>query len=427
MGDKAKAGRLKRFLKVLGPGLITGAADDDPSGIVTFSQAGAAFQYGLLWVVPLQLPLMIAVQMMCARIGLVSGWDLAGVLREHYPRWVLWLSFLLLFVANMVSIAADIDGIAAAAELLTGIASLWFVLPVTALIFAMLAFKSYRSIVTVFKWLTLSLLAYVIAGVLAGPDWSRVLRATFLPQISSSQDYLVTFVGLFGTTISPYLFFWQSAQEVDQQKDEGKHTPAQRRGATRQEMVDVWTDTVTGMVFSQVICYFIIIATGAVVFTSGRHDITTAAQAAEALKPVGSGLGTILFCVGLIGTGLLGVPTLAGSIAYVLNAAMGWPVGMGESLRKAKAFYVIIGLSMLLGGALDFAQISPVKLLFGAAVLNGLLAPPLLVIILLISNRRKIMQGHTNGRLLNALGIITTLIMAGTAAWLAVAWGVSLL
>lgn len=203
MGSKAKAGQLRRFLKVLGPGLITGAADDDPSGIVTFSQAGAAFRYGLLWVVPLQVPLMIAVQMMCARIGLVSGWDLAGVLREHYPRWVLWLCFLLLFIANTVSIAADIDGIAAAAELLTGLPSLGFVLPVTALIFAMIAFRSYRFITMVFKWLTLSLPAYVIAGVLAGPKWGHVLRATFIPGISSSKGYLVTFVGLFGTTISP--------------------------------------------------------------------------------------------------------------------------------------------------------------------------------------------------------------------------------
>lgn len=422
MGGKKRAGRLRRFLRIFGPGLITGAADDDPSGIVTFSQAGAAFQYGLLWTVPVQIPLMIAVQMMCARIGLVSGWDLAGVLREHYPRWVLWFAFGLLFVANVVSLAADLDGIAAGIELVTGVPALWLVVPVTVVIFALITFGSYAFLAGVFKWLTLSLLAYVIAGVLARPDWGRILWATFIPEISPSRDYLVTLVGLFGTTISPYLFFWQSAQEVDKQKDEGRRTPEQRRGATRGEMREAWTDTSVGMIVSQIICYFIIVATGTVVFGSGVHEITAPAQAARALEPIGGGVGTVLFAVGLIGTGLLGVPTLAGSAAYVLNAAAGWPVGMGESLRKARAFYAVIGLSMLVGVGLDFAGIEPVTLLFGAAVINGLLAPPLLVLVLLVSNSRKIMQGYVNGWLLNVLGVVATLIMAVAALWLGAAW-----
>ncbi|MGE5293427.1 MAG: NRAMP family divalent metal transporter [Solirubrobacterales bacterium] len=427
MADTRKAGRFRRFLKILGPGLITGAADDDPSGIVAYTQAGAAYQYSFLWIAILQVPLMIAMQTMSARIGLVSGRDLAGALREHYPRWVLWLSAGLLLVANSVSIAADLDGITAGLELLTGVSSIWFILPVVAFILGMLAFSSYASIARAFKWLTLSLLAYVAAGVLAGPDWSRILRATLLPQISWSRDYLVVFVGLFGTSITPYLFFWQSAQEMEKQKDEGRQAAADRRGASRKEIRDVSIDTGIGMVFSQIICYFTIIAAGATIYTAGQHNIDTPLQAAQALSPIGKGTGTVLFCLGLIGTGLLGVPTLAASSAYAINGVMNWQVGLGSPVLKARAFYGIIGISLLIGAALDLVGISPVTLLFGAAVVNGLLAPPLMAVVLLLSNSREVMKGHANGRLLNVLGIAALAIMTITALWLTISWLLSIL
>lgn len=425
MEHRDDVGKPAGLFRSLGPGLVTGAADDDPSGIVTFSQAGAAFKYGLLWTVLLQIPLMSAVQMMCARIGRASGGDLGDVLRENYPRWVLWSACALLVLANTVTIAADIAGIGAGCELLTGANALWFVPAATALMLGLLAFLSYRTIARVLKWLTLALVAYVVAGVLAGPNWKEVLSATFVPRVTWKLDYLTTFVALFGTSITPYLFFWQAAQEVEEQKAEGKREQRDRVGATRKEMRRVRNDTVTGMAVSQVICYFIIVASGTTIYASGHHDIQTAQQAAQGLKSIGGGIGTVLFAAGLIGTGLLGVPTLAGSAAYAIGAAFNWKVGMNEPVTRAREFYGVIAAGMILGAALDFVGLSPVTLLFGAAVVNGLLAPPLLVVILLVANNPRIMKSHMNGRVLNLLGGATVLIMAGSALWLAVSWAAS--
>jgi Mn2+/Fe2+ NRAMP family transporter len=290
---------------------------------------------------------------------------------------------------------------------------------------ALLTFLSYKSIAKILKWLTLALLAYIAAGVLSGPDWKEVIGATFVPRVTWKHEYLTTFVALFGTSISPYLFFWQSSQEVEEQKADGETTRREREGATRAEMRRVRNDTVAGMCVSQIICYFIIVATGTTIYASGHHDIQTAQQAAQGLKSIGSGFGTAIFAIGLIGTGLLGVPTLAGSAAYALGAAFGWKVGMDEPVTRAKAFYAVIAVAMVAGAALDFAGLSPVTLLFGAAVVNGLLAPPLLVLILLVANNKKIMRGHKNGRALNVLGWASVVIMAGSALWLAVAWLVS--
>ncbi len=406
---------LRRLRGRMGPGLITGAADDDPAGITTYLQAGAQFRYGLLWTVLLQVPLMSAVQLMCARVGRASGRDLAGVLARHYPRWVLWGATLILLVNNTVTAAADLAAVAAGAGILTGVSPLVFVVPAALGLFGVVALLSYARLRAVLKWATLALFAYVAAAFLAHPGWGQVLRATVVPEVSFTGDYLYMFVAVFGTTISPYLFFWQAAEEVEEEKAAGRRTVAQRRGTSPRILGMIRADTVTGMAISQLIGYFAMVCAGAVLFSSGHRNITTAAEAALSLHPLGGGLGTVLFCIGFIGTGLLAIPTLTGGTAYVLAALFHWRTGIGEKPRRAPAFYGALGATTLLAAALDFSGISPVKLLVGSAVLSGLLTPPLLVIILHVTNDKEIMAGYTNSRLTNVLGIVTTIVMGLSA------------
>lgn len=420
--EVARKGSVRKFFRGLGPGLITGAADDDPSGISTYSMAGAAYGFGMLWTAVFSFPLMAAVQLMCARIGIVSGRGLASVLRNYYSRKVLWFACTLLLVANTVNIAADLGGMAEAMSLLTGWPSLWFHLPITLLILGLLILASYRVIVRVFKWLTLVLFAYVAAAFLAHPRWGEVMRSTFIPHLKFTSDYWMTFVGILGTTISPYLFFWQAAQEVEEEKAAGKRTVGQRQGASAEEMRAVWTDTFVGMAFSNVIMYFIILTTGATLFVAGQHDIQTAREAAEALRPLAGELAYLLFAFGLIGTGFLGVPVLAGSAAYAVAEAGAWRSGMNERPRLAKKFYGVIAVAMLAGMAMDFAGLNAIKMLFWSAVLNGVLAPPLVVIILLVCNNQRVMGEHTNGKLLNWLGILCALVMSAAAVAMLIAW-----
>ncbi|MDX2034405.1 MAG: Nramp family divalent metal transporter [Blastocatellia bacterium] len=404
------------FFRNLGPGLITGAADDDPSGISTYSTAGAAFGYGMLWTALFTLPLMTAVQLMCARIGLVSGRGLAAVLRRYYSRPVLWFACILLLTANTINIAADLSGMAEAAELLTGWNSLWFTPLFTIAILALLIFASYRRIARVFKWLTLVLFAYVGAAFLAHPDWSEVARATIMPEFALDKERLMTFVAILGTTISPYLFFWQAAQEVEEEKAEGRMTVGRRMGATPEELKDARNDVATGMSFSVIVFYFIILTTGATLHRSGHHDIQTAREAAEALRPLAGDLASLLFSVGLIGTGFLGVPVLAGSAAYAVAEGAAWRAGINERPRVARKFYGVVTIAMLAGMSFDYAGFNAIKLLFRAAVINGLLAPPLIVIILFICNNPRVMGRHINGRWLNLLGIFAAAIMTLAAA-----------
>ena len=403
------------FFRNLGPGLITGAADDDPSGISTYSTAGASLGYGMLWTALFSLPLMTAVQLMCARIGLVSGRGLASVLRRFYPRSLLWFACALVFVANTVNIAADLGGMAEAAELLTGLPSFIFVPIFTVIILLLLIFASYRNIARIFKWLTLVLFAYVGSAILAHPNWAEVLRATFLPKISLDSGYLMTLVAILGTTISPYLFFWQAAEEVEEEKSMGRMTVGHRMGASRVELKDARNDVVFGMSISVVVFYFIILTTGATLYKAGLRDIQTAREAAEALRPLAGDAAYILFAIGLIGTGFLGVPVLAGSAAYAISEAGAWRAGINEKPRMAKKFYSVVVFSMLAGMALEYSGVNAIKMLFTAAVVNGMLAPPLLVIILMISNNRKVMGDHANGRLLNILGALAILVMGGAA------------
>lgn len=403
------------FLRKLGPGLITGAADDDPSGIATYSQAGAAFGFGLLWTTLICLPLMVTVQLMCARIGLVSKSGLASALREHYPRWLLWTACVLLVVGNTVNIAADLSGMAAAAAMLSGLPAAALVPVFAIVILALLVYASYELMTQIFKWMTLALFAYVVAAFLAHPSWFAVLRGTFIPHIALTQDYLLTFVAILGTTISPYLFFWQAAQTAEQDEQIAMRFPHRRRRAMGREIRDARLDTWVGMIASEIIMFFIILTAGATLHTHGLTDVQTASQAAAALRPVAGPLAYWLFAFGLVGTGMLGVPVLAGSAAYAVAESAGWERGMDEKPHTAKEFYGVMAIAMLIGTLLALLHINAIKLLLWSAVANGVLAPPLIVIILLVCNNASIMGEYRNGRTANVLGWVAAVLMTGAA------------
>lgn len=408
------------FLRKLGPGLITGAADDDPSGIATYSQAGAAFGFGLLWTTLLSLPLMIAVQLMCARIGLVAREGLASSLKAHYPRWLLWLACGLLIVANVLNIAADLGGMAASATLLTGVRRVFFVPLFAVAIIGLLVYASYDAMTRFLKWLALALFAYIVSGLLARPAWLQVLAGTLVPHVRFSGDYLLTIVAILGTTISPYLFFWQAAQTAEQGQHIAVRFPRRRRRALTRELKDASLDTYAGMGVSQIIMYSIILTAGATLHPAGLTDVQTADQAARALRPVAGPLAYWLFALGIIGTGMLGVPVLAGSAAYAVAEAAGWGRGMDEKPRAAREFYAVMIVSMVIGMALALTGFNSIKLLVWSAVVNGLLAPPLIIIILLVSNNRAIMGEHRNGVVLNSLGITAAALMSVAAVALVV-------
>jgi NRAMP (natural resistance-associated macrophage protein)-like metal ion transporter len=406
---------VRRFFAELGPGLVTGAADDDPSGISTYSVTGAAFGYAPLWTALFSFPLMVAVQMMCARLGLVTGRGLAGVIRKQYSRRVLWGACSLLIIANVVNIGADLGGMAEATELVTGINSLLLTPLYAILIVSLLFWTSYKNIARTFKWLTLVLFAYVLAAFLAHPDWGAVLRATAVPHIELSRAYLATFVGILGTTVSPYLFFWQASQEVEEERASGKRTVGQRRGATDEDIRRSRRDVVTGMLFSNVVMYFIILTTAATLHAHGHTDILTAKQAAEALRPLAGEGAYLLFALGLIGTGMLGIPVLAGASAYAVAEAAAWRNSLGDRPRLAPKFYAVIAVSMVIGLVLDFAGFNAVKMLFWAAVINGVLAPPLIALVLLLTSDPKVMGKRVNPPLLRWLGWGTAITMAAAS------------
>lgn len=410
--DAQSTGRVRRFLANLGPGLITGAADDDPSGISTYSVTGASFGYVPLWMAIFSFPLMVAVQLMCARLGLVTGRGLAGVVRIHYSRWVLWGACALLIVANVFNIGADLAGMAEATEMMTGIKAYYWTPVYALLIISLLFFSSYRLIARTFKWLTLVLFAYIVAAFLAKPDWHAILHATFVPHVEWTSAFLTTFVGILGTTISPYLFFWQASQEVEDDRAHGKITVEQREGATLAELRIARTDVLTGMFFSNLVMYFIILTTAATLHTHGHTNIETAKQAAEALRPIAGNGAYLLFTLGLIGTGMLAVPVLAGSTAYAVAEAKGWRGTLEDKPRLSQKFYAVIAFSMVLGLAIDFIGFTAVKMLFYSAVLNGLLAPPLIVLVVLLTSNPKVMGKCVSSRPLRYLGWATAVIMA---------------
>jgi NRAMP (natural resistance-associated macrophage protein)-like metal ion transporter len=414
---------IKRFFKVLGPGLITGASDDDPSGIGTYSVAGATLGFSTLWTALFTFPLMVAVQLTCARIGMVTGMGLAAVLRRHYSRSLLYVAVFALVLANTINAGADIGAVAAAINLLIPVPIAALIVPIALIILALQIWGSYRLIAKTFKWLTLALFAYIGSAFFAKPDAVQVLKATFIPRLSFDATFLSMLVAILGTTISPYLFFWQADQEVEEEISFGRVTRAQRRGASDAEMKYAAWDVGIGMFFSNVVMYFIILATAATLFKAGNINIQSAADAAQALKPLAGRWASLLLALGLIGTGFLAVPILTGSSAYAVTQAFGGRCGFNQKVRHAKLFYGVIVASTLIGVVINFVGINPIRALFFAAVINGFLAPPLLIVIMLVANNRKVMRGRVNGRWSNILGWTTTLVMFAAAVALVLTWG----
>lgn len=412
---------LKRLLKVLGPGFITGASDDDPSGIGTYATAGASLGYTTLWMALCTFPMMAAVQYTCAKIGMVSGQGLAGVLRRHYSRGLLYPAVAGLIMANTINAGADIGAIAAAINLLLPVVPIWSaIVPIALIILALQIWGSYRLIASTFKWLALALVAYIGSALFAHPSWGEVLHATLVPTLRADPAFLTTLVAILGTTISPYLFFWQADQEVEEEMSMGRTRLWQRTGATKAELRYAAWDVNIGMFFSNVVMYFIILATAATLFKAGKTDIKSATDAAEALRPLAGPAATLLLAIGLIGAGMLAVPILTGSAAYALSQALGWRFGLDRKPATAKQFYAVIAVSTLAGVAINFVGINPIDALFWAAVINGLLAPPLLVLVMVVANNRAIMGNRVNGVWVNALGWLTTLAMLGAAIGLIV-------
>ena len=419
---RAESNAVKRVFKLLGPGLITGASDDDPSGIGTYAVAGASLGFGTLWTAPISFPLMTAVQYICAKIGLVSGMGLASVLRRNYSRAVLIPAIIGLLVANTINAGADIGAIAAGINLLVPIPILWLIAPVAALIIALEVLGSYRLIARVFKWLTIVLLGYIIAGVIARPEWGDVLKSTFVPDFQLNTTYLAAIVAIFGTTISPYLFFWQASEEVEEEEARWNTVEQREASVSDTDLKNVAWDVNIGMAFANIVFYFIILTAATTLFKAGKTDIQSAADAAQALAPLAGNAATILFAIGIIGAGFLAVPVLTASGAYAVCEAAGWSYGLSEKLSKAKHFYIVIFAATVVGVLFNFAGINPITALFWTAIINGLLAPPLLVVIMLISNNKAVMGTRTNSWLLNVLGWAATAIMFTAAIALIVSW-----
>jgi len=402
--------------------LITGASDDDPSGIGTYALAGASLGFSALWTALVTIPMMTAIQFTCAKIGMVSGMGLARVLRLHYSRALLYPVVAGLVIANTINAGTDIGAIAAAANLLVPIPITMMIVPISLMILALQVWGSYRLIARIFKWLTLALFAYIGAAWYAAPDLREVLRGTFVPALRFDGDVLTTLMAILGTTISPYLFFWQADQEVEEEISMGRRTLAARRGATDKELSYAGIDVTTGMLFSNVVMYFIILATAATLFKAGQTDIQSAAEAAQALRPLAGDAAYILFAVGVIGAGFLGVPILTGSSAYAIAEALGWKHGLDEKPRRARLFYAMIIAPTLIGMLVNFVGINPIGALFWTAVINGFLAPPLLVVIMLIANNRKVMGHRVNGGWTNMVGWTTTVVMFAAALGLVLTW-----
>lgn len=429
LGQPRPLPELRRWLRILGPGIITGAADDDPSGIGAYSQAGAAFGTSQLWLALYMLPMVIAVQEMCGRIGLVTGKGIAAVVRQHYARPVLVVTVLLVFVANTLNIGADLGAMAATVQLFLPGMSFLLLLFILALgMLALEVFVPYRRYAVVLKVLTLSLLAYVATGLIVGIGSPSLLLATITPNIELTPAFLALVVGVLGTTISPYLFFWQASEEVEELEKEKQDNPKalsfvgkRSTSHVRQLLRNLRIDTTIGMIFSEVATWFIIFTTGAVLHRYNITNITTASQAAEALEPLvqsfpQSGLlAKTIFAMGILGVGLLGVPVLAASAAYAVSEAFRWHEGLSKTLTQARGFYGVIALSTLVGVILNVLHINPMQALVYTAIINGVVAVPLLVLILLVANNRAIMGQHTNGRLANSIGIVTTLAMGAAA------------
>ncbi len=399
----------------LGPGLITGVADDDPSGISTYTITGASLGYKLLWTSLLTLPMNVAVQAICARVGLVTGRGLSSVIAGRFGRGLLYPVVALLLVANIVNIGADIGAIAAAIELLTDVPSVLLVVPVGVGIALVEVVVPYPQFARYLKFLTLVVFAYVVGAFFAAPDWGAAAHSTFVPRIDFDRGTLATIVAILGTTISPYLFFWQASEEVEEEESHGltaaRLGPGQLRSMVRAADLDV----TAGMVLANIGFYFVVLTSAAALFAAGETDVQTAAQAAEALRPLAGDGASVLFALGLIGTGLLAIPVLAGAAAYATSELFGWREGLSNTFRQAPQFYAVIAVATVLGIALNFSGVSEIQALYVAAIVNGVIAPVLLVFIMIVAADRRVLGEFVPGAGLLAVGWLTTATMAAAA------------
>lgn len=406
-----KLNKFQRFWKILGPGLITGASDDDPSGIATYSQAGAAYGLSTLWTSIVAFPLMAAIQQMCAKIGLVTSQGLTGALKKHYPKPVLYLMLLFSFPAIVMNIGADIAGMGAVGNLLfPKIEATYFSVVFTIILLFLIVYLPYQKIAATLKYLCIVLLVYLIVPFLYKQDWWSVAKNTFVPTLQFNKNFISVLVGILGTTISPYLFFWQASMEVEEMEQKKKHLVVNKK-----IIHDMEQDVDFGMSFSGIVMFFIILTTGTVLFQGGVHQIDTVEQAAAALKPLAGDFAYLLFAIGVIGTVLLAIPVLSGSLSYIITETFGWEQGLDKKFHEAKAFYIVMAVSLVLGLSLNYIGISPVQALLYTAILYGLTAPVLIAIILHISNNKEVMGRFTNSLKANILGFLTLLIMTVAA------------
>jgi NRAMP (natural resistance-associated macrophage protein)-like metal ion transporter len=415
--------RGRGFLAFLGPGLITGASDDDPSGIATYSQVGAQFGYGMAWVMLFTWPLMAAIQEISARIGRVTGEGIAGNIRDHYPRWLLLIIVALLLVANIINLGADLGAMGAALQLLLGGSARFYVVGFAAVCALLEVFSRYEEYVRILKWTAVSLFAYVATALAVDVPWGKVVINTLVPTLIWRTDYLVAIVAVLGTTITPYCFFWQSSEEAEDERiDPSAHPLRDAPDEARAQISRIRVDTYIGMGFSNLISLFIIITAAATLNAHGITDIQTSAQAAEALRPIAGVFTFALFAAGIIGIGLLAVPVLAGSAAYALGEALGWPTGLSRLPRDAKAFYGTIAVATLIGILINFVHLDPIKALFWSAVVNGVVAVPLMAVIMAMSRQPRVMGAFTIPRPLWALGWLTTAVMAVVVVAMFATW-----
>jgi NRAMP (natural resistance-associated macrophage protein)-like metal ion transporter len=411
-----------QLLRVLGPGLITGASDDDPSGIGTYSQAGSQFGFGVLWTAIFTFPLMLAVQEACARIALHTGVGLGTSLRRKFPSWLVGVCIVALFLANTINVGADLGAVAAAGALLTRghVSAVWLIPPIAVVILLLQYELSYAVIFRLFKFLTITLFAYIATVIVTHPPLLKTIESTVVPHIELNSAFIGIIVAILGTTISPYLFFWQASSEVDEMRSRGLATELSRRGVSRRELKNARVDVLVGMAFSQLVMYSIILTGATVLHAAGKTNIATAAQAAEALQPVAGPFAFVLFSVGIIGTGLLAVPILSGSAAYAVKEFFGMRGSLADKARSRPAFYAILTLALAGGLVISLLGIDPIKALVITAIINGIVAPPMLALIALLGRDRRVMGRRTSGRLSTTLLWITTGVMTIAALTLLV-------
>lgn len=424
--------KIKKIAKILGPGLITGASDDDPSGIATYSQAGARFGLATLWTALITFPLMASIQEMCARIGLITSEGLTTTLKKHYPKPLLYLMMVFSVPAIILNIGADIAGMGAVANLIfPSINSMVFNVVFTIILLAFIVYLPYNKIVSILKYLCLSLLLYIAVPFFTHPDWFKVLKATFIPTVEFNKDFIGIIVAILGTTISPYLFFWQVSMEAEDVKssrqlilarreivrhtEDAARTKRKEKGFINLLIKKMQLDVNFGMLLSNVVMFFIILATGTAIYGHGVTQIETVEQAAKALEPVAGKASYFLFAIGVVGTGLLAIPVLSGSLSYIVSETFGWKGNLDKKFYQAKPFYAVIIISVLISLLINFIGLSPIKALLYTAILYGLTSPILIAIVLHIANNKKIMKDHTNGRLSNIFGFITLTVMTAAA------------